>query len=429
MRVGMGNLLETDSDVASISDNEKERTDGDGMESDALDANKQKSGGKVTGSTTLDANSSGDKTTDETISSSCVSTNSGASDVTNHSSSSSCLSSAPQSSTHNQSSTTQALSDLNQQDGSRSCPSVSGSEASSHASTATSKTTTSPRELPPRSQLIQLKPVMSRPKLNSKNSMDSSSDTMNKQKNPKFVPYEPYRCAVRPITEDESSAKHHSRTASDTSLSSISFEIAAGNEPTNSITDIPLPIDVLPSPPPPLKDNTHIHREEERNGNKGLHEIRMKKQDQIIQKQTHSLTLLKERLKIAEKDNHDLHKENIRLKKLLVDSLSGDLYHSMTDGDLVSSSNTASTNESVDTLSNEIEVFRSKFLSSCVLVEQLTRENGVLNDAMGCATNIFRDLKLTGSLTSTQYEEINAWLRINRTSSSPPPTKDEPQNS
>ncbi|CAL8118826.1 unnamed protein product [Orchesella dallaii] len=423
MRVGMGNLLETDSDVASISDNEKERTDGDGMESDSLlDSNKQKSG-KSTEVTTVGTNSVGDKEPDK-IDSSATSI-SGSSDVQSPS-----CSSTPPSSTQNQSSTTtQSCIDLNQQDGSRSGTSVSESEASSHASTAASKTTTSPRELPPRSQLIQLKPVMGRQKLSNKNSLDSSSDAMNKQKNPKFVPYEPYRCAVRPITDDGNTTKQHSRTASDTSLSSISFEIAAGNGPNNGVNDIQFEPDVLPPPPPP-KNNTHALKEEERIGNRGIHEIRMKNQDQLIQKQTHSLTLLKERLKIADKDNHELHKENIRLKKLLVDSLSGDLYHSMTD-DLGSASHAASTNESVDALSNEIEVWRSKFLSSCVLVEQLTRENGVLNEGLGSATNIFRDLKMTGSLTSTQYEEINAWLRVNRTSSTPPPpTKDdEPEDS
>jgi len=250
---------------------------------------------------------------------------------------------------------------------------------------------------------------------------------LNICRNPKFVPYEPYRAAIRPITTEGDHPKkhHHSRTASETSLSSISFEIDAGNGPTTStasINDIQFQPDVLPTPPP--KENTH--REEDRIGNKGLHEIRMKKQDQLIQKQTHSLTLLKERLKIAEKDNHELHKENVRLKKLLVDSLSGDLYHhSVNDGDLGS----PSTNESVDALSNEIEVWRSKFLSSCVLVEQLTRENGVLNDSIGCAVNIFRDLKLSSSLTQTQYEEINAWLRINRTSSSPLLKKDDSEES
>jgi len=119
----------------------------------------------------------GDKGPDKTIDSNCASGSSvGSAGQSNSSSSSSC---------YNQScTTTQGYSDPAQPEGSGSCPSASESEASSHTSTTTtSKTTTSPRELPPRSQLIQLKPVMSnRPKLNNRNSLDSSSDAVNKQK-------------------------------------------------------------------------------------------------------------------------------------------------------------------------------------------------------------------------------------------------------
>lgn len=137
------------------------------------------------------------------------------------------------------------------------------------------------------------------------------------------------------------------------------------------------------------------------------------KQEKAAEKQTHALTFLKERLKIAEKDNDYLHRENMKLKKLLVDSLSGDILHGRSD---VNSDNIGgiSVNDSVDNLSSEIEVWRSKFLSSCVLVEQLTRENGALNESVGTAANILKDIKLYSSLSPTHFEKVNIWLKTNR---------------
>jgi len=148
--------------------------------------------------------------------------------------------------------------------------------------------------------------------------------------------------------------------------------------------------------------------------------FQVKQQDQTIEKQKNALTLFKERLKIAEKDNNDLHKENTRLKKLLVDSLSGDIIPGRASDHLNGSTvHPGANNESVDALSNEIEVWRSKFLSSCVLVDQLTRENGSLHDAVGSAANILKEIKLASSLSPEHFEEVNAWLRQNRETSPP----------
>lgn len=207
--------------------------------------------------------------------------------------------------------------------------------------------------------------------------------------------------------EDSDTSKKHSRTTSE--VSSNSLDQAIGNI---SLNDSP-EVDKSPG------QNTQDKRKKATASSSDVTNVttvHFKKQEQLILKQTHALSLLKERIKIAEKDNYDLHKENIRLKKLLVDSLSGDVIHDSTRPN-------PSTNESVDALSNEIEVWRSKFLSSCVLVEQLTRENGVLNEAVGSATTILKDVKLSSSLPQDVFDSVNAWIRSTRSTCSPPPNQ------
>lgn len=216
----------------------------------------------------------------------------------------------------------------------------------------------------------------------------------------------------------QETTKRHSRTPSEASVISTSLEKVIDNLKINdgSLVDAGT---LLVSPN--FNGNTHVKSLE--GGQASLEERRdvnaqYCKQEKVIEKQTNALTLLKERLKISEKDNDELHKQNVRLKKLLVDSLAGDiLHHGMAHKDADGAVMT--TSESEDTLSNEIEVWRSKFLSSCVLVEQLTKENGVLNDAIGAAGSILKDIKLSSTLAPAHYERVNTWLRANKIVSSP----------
>lgn len=116
-------------------------------------------------------------------------------------------------------------------------------------------------------------------------------------------------------------------------------------------------------------------------------------------------TLLKERLKMAEKDILELQTENIRLKRLFIDSIAGPVNPQQSDP-----TNSTITVESFDNLADEIEVWRSKFLSSCVLVEQLTKENQDLKGSGTSAIDLFREIKNTASLTPILYEQINSWI-------------------
>lgn len=125
--------------------------------------------------------------------------------------------------------------------------------------------------------------------------------------------------------------------------------------------------------------------------------------------QTHSVTLMKERLKIAEKDISDLQAENARLKKLMVDSMTGTVG---SDTSYNTSGEPLGT-ESFDNLNDEIEVWRSKFLSSCVLVDQLSKENRDMKMQISAAANLFREIKNTAGLTPGLYDQINYWLNRN----------------
>lgn len=124
---------------------------------------------------------------------------------------------------------------------------------------------------------------------------------------------------------------------------------------------------------------------------------------------------------MAHKEINDLQSENTRLKKLLVDSMSGSSLspNSMgrvgINGPMNQNAQTTNfhhrNNECVDNLNDELEVWRSKFLSSCVLVDQLTKDNHDVKGTVYEAAEIIKDLKNTASLTQGQYENINEWLR------------------
>jgi hypothetical protein len=132
----------------------------------------------------------------------------------------------------------------------------------------------------------------------------------------------------------------------------------------------------------------------------------------------HSTVLLKERLKMAEKEVNEMQSENSRLKKLLVDSMTGTISSSQPSplNSNYANRNSHRVNEPFDNLNDEIEVWRSKFLSSCVLVEQLSKDNQMLNGSINAASELLKDLKNTLPLTPSQYELINQWLRENKPS-------------
>lgn len=108
---------------------------------------------------------------------------------------------------------------------------------------------------------------------------------------------------------------------------------------------------------------------------------------------------------MAEKEVADLTVENARLKKLLVDSIAG-----VKESEL--NANFESESENVGNLNDELGVLRSKFLSSCVLVEQLTKTGEESAELIAQAMELIRELKNgSAGLSQRQYEEINEWLR------------------
>jgi hypothetical protein len=108
---------------------------------------------------------------------------------------------------------------------------------------------------------------------------------------------------------------------------------------------------------------------------------------------------------MAEKDISELQAENTRLKRLFVDSMSGPAYPQQASAP----TNSSITTESYDNLADEIEVWKSKFLSSCVLVDQLSKENQDLKASSAVAVQLYRDIKDTTNLTPELFEQINSW--------------------
>lgn len=231
------------------------------------------------------------------------------------------------------------------------------------------------------------------------------------------MPYEPYSGATRPIITSQG----HARKPSDSSCSIVSQASTISDSHTDATTDH-------------CKGN-------ESNFNATGGDLSPHHQTQSLSKHltnksgtSHyhrdhaSTTLMKERLKMAEKEICDLQSENARLKKLFVDSMAGGSAPISTGIGAADGNSTSSlgqnanivrhgNKECVDNLNDELEVSRSKFLSSCVLVDQLTTTNHHLNGTINEAAEIIRDLKNTASLTQEQYEHINGWLRkTNQTS-------------
>lgn len=129
---------------------------------------------------------------------------------------------------------------------------------------------------------------------------------------------------------------------------------------------------------------------------------------------------------MAEKEISDLQTENTRLKKLLVDSIAGSpLGTASNPNSHRHTTNAHGVTESFDNLNDELEVWRSKFLSSCVLVEQLQTHNHDLYETISEASEIIKTLKSKASLTQQQYEGINEWLRKTKGY----PSKAHPDNS
>ena len=216
------------------------------------------------------------------------------------------------------------------------------------------------------------------------------------------MPYEPYKGATRSMVED---VKCHSRKASYSSTLSVgSVESSKIESSSGVIVPYPNADKKMDTSASPAKSRAQKNSEKENNIN-----------------QNHSVMLFKERLRIQEKDITELRNENTRLKKMLVDSLAG-FGSPPSSSSVVFSpgahpsfqlgSNGNSFSESVDNLTDEIEVWRSKFLSSCVLVEQLTKENQEWKSRSSSAAELFREIKHTSevSLTPLLFNKINSWL-------------------
>jgi len=238
------------------------------------------------------------------------------------------------------------------------------------------KNRTSPKVLPPIKDLILLKPIrigdsvgqaqleVQQHDITLSNAQLTSSNPNRKQREPKFVPYEPYSAAVRPMGTISRDERRDSSASS--SIIAVSDDLS------------------LPSIQSPKKSQSPRHQPESSN-----------------------TTLLKERLRISEKDIQELRTENARLKRLLVDTLSGSYEVPVADAQ---SAKANKMQESVESLSNEIQVWRSKFLSSCVLVEQLTKEKEDLVRATGGAAELFKEIKANVDLTPELYNSLREWI-------------------
>jgi len=145
------------------------------------------------------------------------------------------------------------------------------------------------------------------------------------------------------------------------------------------------------------------------NFDSNVHKPKSKVMGNFTNQNSSAVTALKERLKVAEKDVIEIRNENIRLKKMLVDTLSGG--PPIRSEEFLSGNDAHLTSEKADNLADNIEVWRSKFLSSCILVEQLSKENQQHHEHFKTALEIFRAMKHEGSLSSAQFEAVNNWMR------------------
>jgi len=229
-------------------------------------------------------------------------------------------------------------------------------------------------------------------------------------RNAKFVPYEPYACAVRPMVPVVS--KHRKSSESSSVASQSSVQSSRNATPTferkteNIVVDLKTGVGGVTESTAYSSSSTTSERSPSLSstaqGNANNHH------------NNHSSVLLRERLKMAEKEILDLQSENAKLKKLLLDSMTVSTNSSTNASYADNGNSNHDQKESFDNLTDEIEVWRSKFLSSCVLVEQLTRDNQMLNDSINFACEVLQDLKNTLPLTPLQYEVVSEWLRKNR---------------
>jgi len=243
-------------------------------------------------------------------------------------------------------------------------------------------------KLPPISDMVDLPPVVPRnplvaekPKLYTKGSFPPSGKRL---KEPKFVPYEPYKGAVAFMEESiPSPNKKISRTNRSTSVES---EVFSRNDSTISCTS-------------PLNDElTQNYRT-------------------MLDAKENEIKRLKESLEIAEKQLKIQTKVNAEVKKLLVASVGEDIEarvdfltqdKARLAADVIEYNNRIATDwEKKEALGVESDVWRSKFLASTLIVEEVTKTKQAAQQRAEDLEHLGRRLlmertQLKNSLTLTQ---------------------------
>eukprot|EP00092_Neocalanus_flemingeri_P047282 GFUD01053543.1.p1 GENE.GFUD01053543.1~~GFUD01053543.1.p1 ORF type:complete len:474 (+),score=124.90 GFUD01053543.1:61-1482(+) len=245
-------------------------------------------------------------------------------------------------------------------------------------------------KLPPISDTVDLPPVIpknplvaQKPKLYPRGSFSSSGKRM---KEPKFVPYEPYRGAVAFMeTNVKKSDKKISRANRSTSVESEVLGARLDNS-----------LEIMAEP---------ISKELENN-----YRAMLDAKEIEIQK-------LRENLDVAEKQLKIQSKVNTEVKKLLVASVGEDIEarvdfltqdKARLAADVIDYNNRIATDwEKKEALGVESDVWRSKFLASTVIVEELTRTKQTIQQRAEDLEHLGRRLllertQLRSSLSSTQ---------------------------
>ena len=245
-------------------------------------------------------------------------------------------------------------------------------------------------KLPPISDSVDLPPVVpknplvaEKPKLYPRGSYPPTGKRM---KEPKFVPYEPYKGAVAFMETSvrKGGDKKVSRTSRSTSVESEVFVTKADSAET-----IAEPVS-----------------KELENNYRAMLDVKEKE----IQK-------LRENLDIAEKQLKIQSKVNTEIKKLLVASVGEDIEarvdfltqdKARLAADVIEYNNRIATDwETKEALGVESDVWRSKFLASTVIVEELTRTKQTVQQRAEDLEHLGRRLllertNLRSSLSSTQ---------------------------
>merc|ERR1719483_522822 len=246
-------------------------------------------------------------------------------------------------------------------------------------------------KLPPITDNVDLPPVVPKnplvaikPKLYPRGSFPPTSKRM---KEPKFVPYEPYKGAVAFMETKRYVEKKVSRTNRSTSVESEVF----GSRSESDVIEV--------GAEPISKDLENNYR------------AMLDAKEREIQK-------LRENLDNAEKQLKIQSKVNTEIKKLLVASVGEDIEarvdfltqdKARLAADVIDYNNRIATDwETKEALGVESDVWRSKFLASTVIVEEMTRTKQTILQRAEDLEHLGRRLllertQLRSSLSSTQH--------------------------